>query len=276
MPGRGGAAGRTGCDGSGRGPPIGVPGRGGRAPPGRGAAGRAPVPGAAGRGAAGRLRFPVGACDADDGVCTGGRTSIGRRGGAGGACPVRGSSTRKRMVGGTTRPVGAGTGGRGGVAGAALAAAAAAAGGSGAGGGEVSAATTGSSRTGGAKGDGGGSGTASTTSGSITGSGSGSTTGGGGTGGGTSTASGAAGGATTTSAGGFADFTRRGGGSDGAAGLAGSGALPAGFFPFTAAGTSANDAFEGTLSPRCRAMRDTNSRATTSSIVLDALFTSMP
>ena len=29
MPGRGGAAGRTGCDGSGRGPPIGAPGRGG-------------------------------------------------------------------------------------------------------------------------------------------------------------------------------------------------------------------------------------------------------
>jgi hypothetical protein len=52
--------------------------------------------------------------------------------------------------------------------------------------------------------------------------------------------------------------------------------LPAGFLPFTAAGVSANDAFEGTLSPRCRARRDTNSRATTSSIVLDALFTSMP
>jgi hypothetical protein len=58
--------------------------------------------------------------------------------------------------------------------------------------------------------------------------------------------------------------------------LGGSGALPAGFLPLAAAGVSANDAFEGTLSPRCLAMRDTNSRATTSSIVLDALFTSMP
>jgi hypothetical protein len=58
--------------------------------------------------------------------------------------------------------------------------------------------------------------------------------------------------------------------------LAGSGALPAGLFPFAAAGVSAKDAFDGTFSPRCRAIRDTNSRATTSSIVLDALFTSMP
>ena len=41
MPGRGGAAGRTGCEGSGRGPPIGAPGRGGMPPPGRGAGGRA-------------------------------------------------------------------------------------------------------------------------------------------------------------------------------------------------------------------------------------------
>jgi hypothetical protein len=52
--------------------------------------------------------------------------------------------------------------------------------------------------------------------------------------------------------------------------------LPPGFFPLAAAGVSANEAFDGTLSPRCRAMRDTNSRATTSSIVLDALFTSIP
>jgi len=71
-------------------------------------------------------------------------------------------------------------------------------------------------------------------------------------------------------------LTRRGGGSDGAAGFAGSGALPAGFFPLAAAGASANEAFDGTLSPRCRAMRDTNSRATTSSIVLEALLTSIP
>jgi hypothetical protein len=71
-------------------------------------------------------------------------------------------------------------------------------------------------------------------------------------------------------------LTRRGGGNDGGAGFAGSGALPAGFLPLTAAGASANEAFDGTLSPRCRAMRDTNSRATTSSMVLDALLTSMP
>jgi len=71
-------------------------------------------------------------------------------------------------------------------------------------------------------------------------------------------------------------LTRRGGWSEGAAGLTGSGALPVGFLPLTAAGASANDALDGTLSPRCRAMRDTNSRATTSSIVLDALLTSMP
>ena len=102
------------------------------------------------------------------------------------------------------------------------------------------------------------------------------TTSGGGDGGGTSTASGAAGGAATVSTGGFADLTRRGGGSEGATGLTGSGAFPAGFLPLAATGASANEAFDGTLSPRCRAMRDTNSRATTSSIVLDALLTSMP
>jgi hypothetical protein len=68
---------------------------------------------------------------------------------------------------------------------------------------------------------------------------------------------------------------RRGGGSDGAAGRAGSAGLP-GFRPFEAAGVSANDAFDGTLMLRCRARRSTNCRATTSSIVLDALFTSMP
>ena len=71
-------------------------------------------------------------------------------------------------------------------------------------------------------------------------------------------------------------MTSRGGGSDGAAGLGGSPPLPAGFLPFAAAGVSANDAFDGTFRFRCRAMRDTNSRATTSSMVLDALFTSMP
>jgi hypothetical protein len=58
--------------------------------------------------------------------------------------------------------------------------------------------------------------------------------------------------------------------------LAGSAALPPGFLPLAGAGVSAIEALEGTFSPRWRAMRATNSRATTSSIVLDALFTSIP
>jgi hypothetical protein len=97
-------------------------------------------------------------------------------------------------------------------------------------------------------------------------------------GGGTSTDSAAAGGAAATSGGGAAGFallTRRGGGSDGAVGRGGSGAFP-GLRPFTATGVSANDAFDGTAMFRCRASRSTNWRATTSSMVLEALFTSMP
>jgi hypothetical protein len=121
----------------------------------------------------------------------------------------------------------------------------------------------------------GGSGSASITGSCARGSGSGSNTSGG-AGGGTSIVSAAAGGAARISAGGFADFTRRGGGRAGAVGFAGSGALPPGFLPFATAGVSANEAFDGTLMPRVRAIRDTNSRATTSSMVLDALFTSMP
>jgi hypothetical protein len=39
---------------------------------------------------------------------------------------------------------------------------------------------------------------------------------------------------------------------------------------------SANEAFDGIGMFRCRAMRSTNCLATTSSIVLDALLTSMP
>jgi hypothetical protein len=46
--------------------------------------------------------------------------------------------------------------------------------------------------------------------------------------------------------------------------------------PRTAVGVSANDALDGTVIFRCRASRSTNCRATTSSIVLEALFTSMP
>ena len=76
---------------------------------------------------------------------------------------------------------------------------------------------------------------------------------------------------------GFTVFTRRGGGSAGAAGLTGSGAFfdGAGFLPFTA-GASAKMLPPGSWTLRCFASRSTNCRATTSSIVLEALFTSMP
>jgi hypothetical protein len=118
-------------------------------------------------------------------------------------------------------------------------------------------------------GAGAGSGSATTATGAGTDSGADVTTGGG-AGAAVSEGGGAAG---------LAVFTSRGAGITGAAGFGGSGARPAGFFAppaRAAAGVSANDALEGTLIPRCRARRETNSLATTSSIVLDALFTSMP
>jgi hypothetical protein len=61
-------------------------------------------------------------------------------------------------------------------------------------------------------------------------------------------------------------------------GFAGSGFFAAaGFFPLlAAAGVSANRSPLGRAIFRCRASRSTNWRATTSSIVLDALFNSMP
>jgi hypothetical protein len=52
--------------------------------------------------------------------------------------------------------------------------------------------------------------------------------------------------------------------------------LAADFRPRADAGVSANEALDGTVMFRCRASRSTNCRATTSSIVLEALFTSMP
>lgn len=83
-----------------------------------------------------------------------------------------------------------------------------------------------------------------------------------------------------TGAAGLTVLIRRGAGITGAAGFGGSGARAPGFLTPGRAGAgacvSANDAFDGTLMPRWRASRLTNSRATTSSIVLDALFTSMP
>ena len=111
-----------------------------------------------------------------------------------------------------------------------------------------------------------------------------STTGGGGSAGVSSTGSGSssgAGGASASTggvgAGGLTVLTRRGGGRAGAAGLSGSGAFRAGadFLPFPT-GVSAKMSPVGKAILRCRARRSTNWRPTTSSIVLDALFTSMP
>ena len=121
-PGRGGRPGccvRTGCEGSGRGPPTGAcglgPGYGGRAcgaPPGRAGA----APGRAAGGAGGRTPVvPVCAAAAPAGRAVAGipgRSVLGRgalRGagevGSGGVGAVgRCSSMRSRKVGGTTRP----------------------------------------------------------------------------------------------------------------------------------------------------------------------------
>lgn len=119
MPGRaGGCAGRTGCAGSGRGPPsmLGVvgrggpwyggraaPGSGGRAGPPAGAAGRAPAGGAGAAGFTMRC-WPI--CGRFAGAS--GRGGWGTR---------PGSSMRRRSVGGTNRP-GAGAGASAGAGGA--------------------------------------------------------------------------------------------------------------------------------------------------------------
>ena len=74
-------------------------------------------------------------------------------------------------------------------------------------------------------------------------------------------------------------LTRRGGPSTGAVCFGGSGFFGAAAFfapGFGGAAVSANMSPLGSEMPRCRAMRSTNDRATTSSIVLDALFSSMP
>jgi hypothetical protein len=114
--------------------------------------------------------------------------------------------------------------------------------------------------------------------------GSGSTTGAGGGSTG-STAIGAGGGSSATGGGGASDtgtglmvLTRRGGPRTGAAGFCGSGAFlaAAGFLPLAGAADSANMSPPGREMLRCFASRSTNERATTSSIVLDALFSSMP
>jgi hypothetical protein len=72
-------------------------------------------------------------------------------------------------------------------------------------------------------------------------------------------------------------LTNRGGGRAGAAGFGGSGAFLAvvGFLPL-ATGVSAKMSPVGRAMPRWRASRSTNWRPTTSSMVLDALLTSIP
>lgn len=77
--------------------------------------------------------------------------------------------------------------------------------------------------------------------------------------------------------GGLMALTSRGGPSVGAAGLAGSGPLAATFLPLVRlAGVSANIAPLGSVTSSWRDTRSANWRATTSSIVLDALLTSIP
>jgi hypothetical protein len=96
------------------------------------------------------------------------------------------------------------------------------------------------------------------------------------------TGSGSTGGSSATGAAGIAGlavFTRRGGASVGAAGFAGSCffSVGVGFFaPGLTGGPSANISPPGSVMPRSLAKRSTNCRATTSSIVLDALLSSMP
>ena len=240
---------------------LGVVGRDGG-----GYAGRCP-PGVPGRGAGVVARAPAGGCVGfAGGAAAGGRTifaweTTGRFAGVSGRAGcvgLPGSSMRNRIVGGTTR------------------------GGAGGGSGAPGASTTGASSTGGAAATGG----ASTAGGASTRGGSG---GGGAStgaaGGGASATAGGGGGAATGAAGsaagctGFTVFTRRGGPSTGAVGFGGSAFFCAVAFlalAFGGAGVSANMSPPGSEMPRCRAMRSTNERATTSSIVLDALFSSIP
>jgi hypothetical protein len=202
------------------------------------------------------------------GCVTGGRFA-GASGRAGcGILP--GSSIRRRIVGGTNRPVG-GSGAVGDVAA------------TGSGDSSIVSSTTGGSSTGGASGtittggassiSTGGGGSISTTGGGATtaaGTSTGSSTGGGGA---------AMGAATSAGACGLTVLIRRGGPRTGAAGFGGSAFFGAGaFFAVVLDGTtcSANMSPPGSEMLRCRARRSTNERATTSSIVLEALFSSIP
>ena len=173
-----------------------------------------------------------------------------------------GSSMRSRSVGGTKRPGGVigSTGGGG----SSTRGGSGAAGSGTAGGGSTTTATggaAGAAATGGAS-TGGSSTRCSATAG--TGSGASASSGGG---------AGVGGGAW-----GRIVLTRRGGPKTGAVGFGGSAFLTAVVFfpPFAGAGTSANMSPLGSAMLRCRATRSTKERATTSSMVLDALFSSMP
>jgi hypothetical protein len=174
-----------------------------------------------------------------------------------------GSSIRSRSVGGTKRPGGV-TGSAGGGGSATRRGSGAATGGSGiTGGGSTTTATGGAA--GSAATEGAATGGSSTCcSATTTGRGSSASTGGG---------AGVGGGAC-----GLIVLTRRGGPKTGAVGFGGSAFLTAvAFFPpFAGAGTSANMSPLGSAMLRCRATRSTKERATTSSMVLDALFNSMP
>jgi hypothetical protein len=158
---------------------------------------------------------------------------------------------RSRMLGGTTRPTAGGGAG-----------CATAGGGTGVSTGGSATSTVSSTRSGEATSAAGGSGS------STTGSGDGASTGGGSGGTGTSA---------TTGTAGRTVLTNRGGPKVGVVGLGGSTLLVTGpdFLP-RAAGVSANMSPVGSVMPRWRASRSTNCRATTSSIVLEALFSSMP
>jgi hypothetical protein len=155
------------------------------------------------------------------------------------------------MLGGTTRPTAGGGVGR----------AFAAGGGGGISTGGSISSTTSSSRSGDATSPTSGSGSTTTASGIDAAIGGSSTTG-------TSA---------TTVTGGRIVLTSLGGPRVGAAGLGGSTFLATGpaFLP-RATGVSANMSPPGSVMPRWRASRSTNCRATTSSIVLEALFSSMP
>ena len=171
-----------------------------------------------------------------------------------------GSSIRSRSVGGTKRP-GAVIGSTGGGASSTRGGSGAAGSGT-AGGGSTTTATggaAGAAATGGAA-----TGGSSTRCSATAGTGSGASSGGG---------AGVGGGAW-----GLIVLTRRGGPKTGAVGFGGSAFLTAVVFfpPFAGAGTSANMSPLGSAMLRCRATRSTKERATTSSMVLDALFSSMP